>query len=102
MKLPTQSSPYSYPSARYLPPQDVRVVHLDGSGGLEPVRMYVAGDITLLERPAVAVIGSRSASDAALAASAEVARWLVGAGYVVLSGLAAGVDTGTHRAAIEA
>jgi len=59
------------------------------------------GEIALLERPAVAIVGARSCS----AYGAEVARMLgrelAAAGLVVVSGLARGVDGHAHRGALE-
>jgi len=60
------------------------------------------GDFDLLERPVVAVIGSRDASPQGLARARRVGRGLAEAGVVVMSGLARGVDTHAMRAAIEA
>jgi DNA processing protein len=58
--------------------------------------------VGLLDRTAVAVIGSRRASPEGRAIAAEVACELVRCGYVVVSGLAAGVDAAAHEAAIGA
>ena len=61
-----------------------------------------SGEIDLVERPAVAIVGARSCS----AYGAEVARMLgrelAAAGLVVVSGLARGVDGHAHRGALEA
>jgi DNA processing protein len=64
--------------------------------------LYVAGDTTLLDRPALAVVGSRRASAGSLAHAANVAGELVARGYVVISGLAAGIDAAAHMGAIGA
>lgn len=52
--------------------------------------------------PAVSVVGSRRACDHSLAWASEVSRALVAAGITVVSGLAAGIDTAAHTAALEA
>jgi DNA processing protein len=70
----------------------------DSSGG--PI-LFCAGDATLLERPAVAIVGSREASAEGVARAKRLSRELVKAGVVVVSGLAAGIDTAAHTAAIE-
>jgi DNA processing protein len=49
----------------------------------------------------VAVVGSRHASENGCQLAWEVARDLVEAGFVVMSGLAAGIDTAAHRGALE-
>jgi DNA processing protein len=63
-------------------------------------RVHVAGDTRLLNRPSVAVVGSRSASHEGRALAAAVASELVRRGLVVLSGLAAGIDKAAHEAAM--
>jgi DNA processing protein len=67
-----------------------------------PEQLYACGDVSLLEAPArVAVVGSRNAS---LPGRKRVAR-LVGAmverGVVIVSGLAAGIDTAAHEETLE-
>ena len=51
----------------------------------------------LNRRQAVAVVGSRTASDHALAWAERLGRHMAEAGWPVVSGLAAGVDTAAHR-----
>ncbi len=51
---------------------------------------------------AVAVVGSRSASDEGLRTANAVATSLAERAITVVSGLAAGIDTAAHRAALEA
>lgn len=68
-----------------------------------PARLYVAGDVSFLSRgPRVSIVGSRKASVEGLARARALARALVARDMVVVSGLAAGVDTAAHIAAIEA
>lgn len=66
-----------------------------------PPLLYVKGDATLFGRPAIAVVGSRQCS----AAGTKLARIFAGdlgrAGYVVCSGLARGIDSFAHEAALE-
>ncbi len=52
--------------------------------------------------PAVSVVGSRRACDQSLDWASEVSAALVSAGITVVSGLAAGIDTAAHTAALEA
>jgi len=64
--------------------------------------VHLAGDTRLLDRPSIAVVGSRSASHEGRALAADVASELVRHGLVVLSGLAAGIDKAAHEAAMRA
>ena len=61
-----------------------------------PSGLYVEGDRSLLRhihaRTAIAVVGTRSASDHGLAMAEELGRGLAEAGWPVLSGLAEGID----------
>jgi len=66
-----------------------------------PPLLYVRGRIELLNRPAVAIVGSRDASAAGQKMARDLAHGLGAAGYVVVSGLARGVDASAHRAALE-
>lgn len=66
------------------------------------MELYYAGDLGLLRRPCVAVVGTRDVSAGGAARARRLARELVGAGVVVVSGLAKGVDTEALTAAIEA
>jgi DNA processing protein len=68
-----------------------------------PAQLYCAGDVSLLRRgPRVAVVGSRRASPEGLRRAAALARALVHHQMVVVSGLAEGIDTAAHTAALEA
>ena len=61
-----------------------------------PVLLYVKGNVSCLQKPAVAIIGSRSASSYGKRISGLLARELARAGIVVVSGLAAGIDGHAH------
>lgn len=67
-----------------------------------PRDLYLAGDVTLLERgPRVSVVGSRRATAAGLRRATALVDALVGRGIIVVSGLAEGIDTAAaHQAAL--
>jgi DNA processing protein len=67
-----------------------------------PAVLYSHGDLGLLERPAVAVVGTRSATHYGQDVAAELGRDLAGAGVVVVSGLALGIDGAAHHGALAA
>jgi DNA processing protein len=66
-----------------------------------PPALVVKGDLGLLERPAVAVVGARNASAAACRFARMLASGLGEAGAVVVSGLARGIDTAAHDGALD-
>lgn len=76
-------------------PENLRAVHD------RPPLMFVAGRLEAGDWRSVAVIGSRRASADGLARARVTACELVDAGYAVVSGLAAGIDTVAHTAALE-
>jgi len=67
-----------------------------------PRKLWARGDLALLERPCVAIVGTRRATAYAERVTRELARTLARAGACVISGLARGVDVAAHRAALEA
>jgi DNA processing protein len=66
-----------------------------------PLYLFVRGQ---LEYPtperAIAVVGARSADDKALSIARDLTKALVRKGYVIVSGLAKGIDTAAHTTAI--
>jgi DNA processing protein len=68
-----------------------------------PARLYLrGGPAEILARPSVAIVGARSCSPYGAQVARELARELAGAGLVVVSGLARGVDGEAHRGALAA
>lgn len=66
-----------------------------------PPVLWVLGDPALLHRPAVAVVGARNASALGLRMARGMAGGLSQAGLTVIAGLARGIDTAAHEAALE-
>jgi DNA processing protein len=65
-----------------------------------PPVLSAMGNLGLLDRPALAVVGAREASLAGCRLAADVAAGLGAAGFVVASGLARGIDAAAHSAAV--
>lgn len=66
-----------------------------------PTLLYVKGDLTLLNRPALAIVGARAATRQGEANAEAFAAALAAAGFTIVSGLAAGCDAAAHRGALE-
>ena len=84
----------------YNPPKDAKQVLLVARDGAHVANLYAAGDVGLMSRPCVAVVGSREASTEGRAMAWQVASELAAQGVVVVSGLAAGIDAAAHRGAM--
>jgi DNA processing protein len=66
-----------------------------------PVHLFVLGDLGLLVRPAVAIVGSRDHSLYGAEVCRAVARAAAQAGLAVVSGMARGLDAVAHESALE-
>ena len=66
-----------------------------------PPLLFVAGDPGILEKPQLAMVGSRRASRPGMDTAAAFSRSLAGAGFVITSGLALGIDAAAHQAALD-
>jgi DNA processing protein len=65
-----------------------------------PPVLWYRGSAVALERPAVAIVGSRAGSAYAVAVAEKFGADLAGLGLTVVSGLARGVDSAAHRGAL--
>lgn len=65
-----------------------------------PPLLCVKGDIALFAKPAVAIVGARNASGVGRKMARMLAEGLGAAGYVVVSGLARGIDGAAHEASL--
>ena len=64
--------------------------------------LYFRGEWELVYTPSVAIVGTRQASMEGIARAKRLSRLLVEDGYTIVSGLARGIDTAAHTAAMEA
>jgi DNA processing protein len=77
-------------------PENLRAVHD------RPPLIFVAGALRAQDARAIAVIGTRTPSPPGSETARQIAGHLVASGFTVVSGLAAGIDTAAHCAALEA
>ena len=77
----------SYPAA---------LAHID----VPPPMLYVKGRAELLDRPGVAIVGARNGSAAGLKLTRHFSSRLGMAGFLVVSGLARGIDGAAHEASL--
>lgn len=107
----------AYPSGRYNPPIPMTIRLSMALGGTrrfpdrqqklfgdsktpDDLLLHYAGDISLLQRHCVAVVGARNVTASGKDRTVRIAEDLARAGVVVVSGLAAGVDTAALNSAI--
>jgi DNA processing protein len=67
-----------------------------------PVALYARGDLSLLSRPCLAVVGARKPTPYGTAVSERLGSELAARGLVIVSGMARGVDSAAHRGALAA
>lgn len=62
---------------------------------------YYKGNLDLISSPSISIVGARKVSDDGKRRAQKLSAQLVEAGFTIVSGLAAGVDTAAHNAAIK-
>jgi DNA processing protein len=67
-----------------------------------PPVLWVLGDVSLLSRPAIAIVGTRQPTPYGTGMAEILARDLATRRMVILSGMARGIDTAAHRGALAA
>ncbi len=67
-----------------------------------PFLLYVWGELTKRDHHAIGIVGSRQATPYGLSATKKLSFQIAYAGYAVVSGLARGIDTTAHEAALAA
>jgi DNA processing protein len=66
-----------------------------------PPVLWVKGDLLLLNTPAIGMVGARNASSLGIRMARRLGQGLSEAGFTVVSGLARGIDTAAHEAALD-
>lgn len=66
-----------------------------------PAALIVKGDLGLLERRSIAIVGARNASAAAVRFARQLSAELGHSDIAIVSGLARGIDTAAHQGALE-
>lgn len=67
-----------------------------------PIVLYVLGEILSSDENAIGVVGSRGASYYGLSCAKTFSTYLAHCGLTIVSGLARGIDTASHRACLDA
>lgn len=87
--------------AEVLVPEDDRYPSMLRTIPDPPPILFAKGDLELLARPAVAIVGSRDHSRYGEEVGRALSRAAAGAGLVVVSGMARGLDAVAHSGALE-
>jgi DNA processing protein len=67
-----------------------------------PAVLWVRGDVALLERPGIAVVGTRHPTPYGVGMAEMLSRDLANRRMTILSGMARGVDSAAHKGALDA
>jgi DNA processing protein len=63
--------------------------------------LFYKGDLEILRRPGISVVGTRNPTPEGVIRARRVTSILVDMGFVIISGLAKGIDTVAHQTALE-
>lgn len=66
-----------------------------------PPLIWAIGNLSLMTRPMIAMVGARNASSLGTRMAKRLAKELTDHGFVVVSGLARGIDTAAHHGALD-
>jgi DNA processing protein len=67
-----------------------------------PLLLFARGRVELLESPGIGIVGTRRPTPYGMAAAERLSADLVQAGLTIISGMARGIDTAAHKAALGA
>jgi DNA processing protein len=88
-------------ATRILSPFDTEYPKLLRQVPDRPAVLYVRGDLRALQRPSVAIIGTRQPTSAGREMARRIAEYFGTNGWNVVSGLAIGCDTAAHEGALQ-
>jgi DNA processing protein len=89
------------PRQHLLPYHDPRYPPLLRQIADPPPLLFVRGDVEVLSRPQLAIVGSRRPTADGRRSARQFAAGMGAAGYVITSGLALGIDAEAHRGALD-
>jgi len=89
--------------------EDIKIIQINEEGYPKPLKkiidpprvLYYRGDLEIQNKPVLAVVGTRRCSDYGKQATMEIVTGLSRAGFVIVSGMAHGIDTIVHQTALE-
>tara|TARA_B100001245_G_scaffold236442_1_gene227414 strand:+ start:4152 stop:5009 length:858 start_codon:yes stop_codon:yes gene_type:complete len=84
-----------------LSPQDNKFLQIIDSIALVPKKLYYYGSLPQQRMPAVAIVGSRKPTTYGIEVTTQIAENLARRGIVIISGMALGVDSLAHKAALQ-
>ena len=66
-----------------------------------PIILFVKGDLSCLDKPALAIVGSRKCSEYGFEVTYKLSSELAQLGLIIISGLACGIDEAAHKGALK-
>lgn len=84
-----------------LSPQDNKFLQIIESIALVPKKLYYYGSLPQQRMPAVAIVGSRKPTTYGVEVTTQIAENLARCDIVIISGMALGVDSLAHKAALQ-
>ncbi|USP48203.1 DNA-processing protein DprA [Alcaligenes faecalis] len=67
-----------------------------------PLLLYANGDLGVLQRKGLAIVGARNATQSGQETATDFAATLASRGWCIISGLASGIDQAAHKGALKA
>ena len=94
------SEPLPHPKDHHLKPNHFHWPRLWRQINDPPAEIHVIGNPVILNEPSIAIVGTRRATSRGLAVARAIAAELAAHGWVIVSGLALGIDGEAHRGAL--